>query len=95
MHRARIRFVMGFLLCSATLLAAEVRAQSDSTATVLETVLVVGPQPGPGLWKVSKDGNVLWILATYGPLPEKLAWQSRQVERILAESQELYTEPGF
>ena len=77
------------MLCCATLAATAARAQ------VLETVLVVGPQPGPGLWKVSKDGNVLWILATFAPLPSTLTWESREVERVLAESQELYTEAGF
>jgi hypothetical protein len=54
-----------------------------------EKILVVGQRPGPGLWKVSKDDHVLWIFGTYSPLPERMAWRSRQVETVLAHSQEL------
>ena len=95
---ARISIAMlGLLSCA---LAATARAQSSLPGEPphtepLESVLVVGEQPGPGLWKVSKDGNVLWLLATVGPLPDKLAWRSRQVEAVFTEAPELYTEPLF
>ncbi|MDB5935395.1 MAG: TraB/GumN family protein [Massilia sp.] len=56
---------------------------------VPEKILVVGQRPGPGLWKVTKDDHVLWIFGTYSPLPDKMAWRSRQVETVLAQSQEL------
>jgi len=62
--------------------------------TVPEKILVVGQKPGPGLWKVSKDGHVLWVFATYSPLPQKMEWRSQQVESILAQSQEYLTPPG-
>ena len=52
-----------------------------------ETVLVLGQRPGPGMWKVSKDGHVLWVLGTYSPLPKQFAWRSRQVEAVIANSQ--------
>lgn len=55
----------------------------------LETVLVVGEQPGPGLWKVSKDGHVMWVLASYSPLPRDMTWRSKRVEERIAESQEV------
>jgi uncharacterized protein YbaP (TraB family) len=58
----------------------------DSKA-VLEEVLVSGEQPGPGLWKVTKGGNTLWVLGTYGPLPEKMTWRSSEVESVITESQ--------
>jgi hypothetical protein len=61
-------------------------AQPDE---VLDTVLVTGEQPGPGLWKVSKDDHVMWVLATYGSLPRGMTWRSRQVEARIAESQEV------
>lgn len=35
----------------------------------LDEVLVTGEQPGPGLWRVSANGNELWILGTLDPLP--------------------------
>jgi uncharacterized protein YbaP (TraB family) len=70
-------------------------AAQAETAPQIETVLVVGEQPGPALWKVSRDGNVLWIVSTFGPLSERVIWRSRQVEAILKDARELYTEPNF
>ncbi len=57
-----------------------------------ETVLVVGQRPGPGMWKISKGENVLWVFATYSPLPVKMQWRSQQVETIISKSQ-LYLSP--
>jgi len=82
------------------LLAGAVHAQmaaapaSASTAAVtLAPVTVTGMQPGPGLWKVSRGGHVLWVLGTLTPLPEGMPWHSAQVERALAQSQELLEVP--
>jgi hypothetical protein len=73
-----------------TLLAgAAFAAQPDEQLEQLETVLVTGEQPGPGLWKVSKDDHVLWVLASYGPLPKNMTWRAKQVEARIAESQEV------
>lgn len=36
------------------------------------TVVVEGRRPGPGVWKVSKDGHVMWVFGTYSPLPQKM-----------------------
>lgn len=71
--------------------AEDLPARQD--ATPLEEVLVTGEQPGPGLWKVTRpgdpDGNVLWLLGNYSPLPKKMSWRSTEVERVLASSQAL------
>ena len=56
------------------------------------TVLVVGQRPGPGMWKISKGDHVLWVFATYSPLPVKMEWRSQQVEAIISQSQ-LYLAP--
>jgi hypothetical protein len=56
---------------------------------ILDTALVTGEQPGPGLWKVSKGDHVMWVLASYGPLPRGMTWRSQQVEARIAESQEV------
>jgi TraB/PrgY/gumN family len=57
----------------------------------LETVVVLGEQPGPGLWKVSKGDHVMWILASHWPLPKGMKWRSTQVEaRVAASQQVLY-----
>lgn len=60
----------------------------------IEEVLVIGEQPGPGLWKASKGDHVLWIMGTLKPLPKKMTWRSRQVESVLAQSQEYITPPS-
>ncbi|HEU0153509.1 MAG TPA: TraB/GumN family protein [Arenimonas sp.] len=60
---------------------------------VLDTIVVSGAQPGPGLWKVSRDGRVLWVLGTLAPLPKRMAWNSRDVERRIAASGVLLLPP--
>jgi uncharacterized protein YbaP (TraB family) len=64
-------------------------ADNAADATTLDTVLVTGEQPGPGLWKVSKGDHVLWILGTQYPLPKKMIWRAQQVEETIAQSQEV------
>ncbi|USX26563.1 TraB/GumN family protein [Oxalobacteraceae bacterium OTU3CINTB1] len=61
---------------------------------IAETILVAGQRPGPGLWKVSKGDHVLWVFGTYSPLPKKMEWRSKEVEAILAQSQEYLQPPG-
>ncbi|NCT68374.1 MAG: TraB/GumN family protein [Rhodanobacteraceae bacterium] len=64
-------------------------------AAAMETVVVTGVQPGPGLWKVSKGDHVLWVLGTLSPLPKRMEWKSQEVEAVLAGAQEVLTEPEF
>ncbi len=67
--------------------------QGSEPSTTLTEVLVTGEFPGPGLWKVSKQteegAHVLWILGGPGPIPSTITWRSRQVENIIANSQEV------
>jgi hypothetical protein len=60
----------------------------------LPAVVVSGVQPGPGLWKVSRGGHVLWVLGTLSPLPRAMQWQSREVEQAIAASQQVLLEPS-
>lgn len=69
-------------------------AQAEAPPVVQEQVLVVGKRPGPGLWKISRDGHALWVFATYAPLPRKMEWRSHEVEAILARSQEYLAPPS-
>lgn len=59
----------------------------------LDTVVVSGAQPGPGMWKVSKGEHVLWILGTLTPLPKRMEWLSGDVERTIAQAQEIIAPP--
>lgn len=70
-------------------------AAEPTTPVTLDPVMVSGILPGPGLWKVSKDDHVLWILGTMRPLPKNMEWESLQVERALAKSQELIMRGGL
>ena len=84
-----------FAICA--LLVAAARAQQPSSqppaapppaeTTTLETVLVTGEQPGPGLWKVSHGDHVLWILGAQYPLPKEMTWRAADVEQTIAHSQ--------
>jgi hypothetical protein len=75
-----------FLIASLT-----ARAQAPED---METVLVTGEQPGPGLWKVSRDGHVMWVFGSIGEVPDTLVWRTREVEARIAESQEVLY-PGW
>jgi uncharacterized protein YbaP (TraB family) len=56
-------------------------------------VIVTGAQPGPGLWLVRKGGHDLWILGTLSPLPKNMQWQSKHVEDVIANAQEVIRAP--
>ena len=47
--------------------ATAVMTQPLASEAQLGEVLVVGKQPGPGLWRVSKGDHDLWIFATLTP----------------------------
>ena len=61
----------------------------------LETLLVVGTQPGPGMWKVSRNDNVLWIVGSQTPVPQKMQWRAKGVEATVAKAQEVLGEPSL
>lgn len=69
-------------------------ASLDQPADEIDEVLVIGEQPGPGLWLVYKGDHVLRVLGTISPIPKNMQWHSKQVEAALAESQEFITPPG-
>lgn len=59
------------------------------------TVIVDGTQPGPGLWLVRKGSHDLWILGTISPLPAKMQWQTRQIDEVIANAQEVIYQPSM
>jgi len=74
------------------ILPAPVPAQAQEEE--LETVLVTGEQPGPGLWKVSRDGHVMWVLGSMGGVPDTIHWRTKEIETRIAESREVLY-PGW
>lgn len=61
----------------------------------MDTLVVSGAQPGPGMWKVSKGENVLYILGTLSPLPKRMDWIPDEAEKIIAQSQAVIDPPYF
>lgn len=68
--------------------------QAEAPADSVDEILIIGEQPGPTLWKVYKGDHVLWILGTFGPLPQKLQWRSQQAEEAIVNSQEVFLYPS-
>jgi TraB family protein len=60
----------------------------------LETMVVTGAQPGPGMWKVSKDDHSLWVLGTVSPLPSGISWKSDEVKSVLEQADQVLGPPG-
>ena len=67
-------------------------AEADAPA---EVVRVVGKRPGPGLWKISRDGHVLWVFGAHAPLPQAMRWRADEVEGVIAQSQEYLAPPAI
>ena len=82
------------MLAGALLLPARMQTAEAPAPEELETFVVSGEQPGPGLWKVTRDDHVMWVLASYAPLPKGMTWRSKQIEARIAESQEVLYAPN-
>ena len=63
------------------------------TEPQLYGVVVTGKRPGPPLWKVTNQDNVLWIFGTLDYLPKKLDWDPASVRFILSQSEEYISPP--
>jgi hypothetical protein len=69
-------------------------AQSGDVVAELEPIVVSGMQPGPGLWKVSHEGHVLWVLGVLSPVPKNIEWQTAEVEQRIGESRQVLDMPS-
>ena len=104
--RARKSVAISGMLLLGLLASGVGRAQAPATPTTaphpradadgiidLQTMVVRGVQPGPGLWKISRGDHVLWILGTLAPLPRDIQWQPAEVEQAIAQSQQVLMPP--
>src|SRR3546814_3025522 len=91
------------VFCTAVFVATAANAVAQDAAspvapepatTRMQPLVVSGKQPGPGLWRVSKDDHDLWVLGTLAPLPKRMQWESGKVQRLVAQAQELLAEPS-
>lgn len=65
----------------------------SSPSTPLERVEITGEQTGPGLWKVTRAENVLWIAGTYAPVGKDLVWKSKWLEEVVSGANEIIAAP--
>ena len=72
----------------------EESAPATERVPELDAIVVTGVVPGPGLWRVERDGHVLWILATVSPLPRRIEWNADEVESKIAGSGIVLLAPG-
>jgi hypothetical protein len=69
------------------------RTEQPSSDAQLAEVLVVGKQPGPGLWRISKGDHDLWVFATLTPLPKRMIWDTTDIEKRIGQSQAVLAPP--
>lgn len=62
---------------------------------ILDTAVVTGVVPGPGLWKVRHGENTLWILGTQSPLPARMEWEPAKVRAAIGRSDAVLSPPGI
>lgn len=60
---------------------------------VLETLVVTGIQPGPGLWQVRHGTHTLWIMGTLSPLPRRMEWEPRELDERVANADRVLAPP--
>jgi uncharacterized protein YbaP (TraB family) len=73
--------------------AAAQDAETDSAATTIEEITIIGRYPGPPLWRVSSDERVLWIFGELSPVPKGLDWDPRNAERVLERAETVIGAP--
>ena len=81
------------LVCSAILVTHFANGEEPAAPPPLDEILVVGEQPGPAMWRVTKGEHTLWILATLEPLPKDMVWHSKSVDERIAASQLVLSPP--
>jgi uncharacterized protein YbaP (TraB family) len=73
---------------------APMAAVGEDGVLELDTMVVTGVQPGPGLWKVRHGNHLLYVLGTQSPLPKGITWRSDEVTEVLKLADEVIGSPG-
>jgi hypothetical protein len=84
--------VFGLSLASAHAQEAVVAPPAASGERVLDTAVV--RMPGPGMWKVRKGDNTLWVLGTVSPLPSRMVWNSAKARAVVRQADEIIAAPS-
>ena len=73
-------------------------SQAQTSQGPIEEIIVTGDYAGPGMWQVTHPdhpGHTLWIVGDPPPLPNRMRWHSKNVERVALRSQEILLRPGL
>src|SRR6201991_426942 len=94
MTRAGISLALAMLAFLWTAPAARAQTPPPSAdIPTLEAVTVSGEQPGPGLWRATRNGHTLLILGSLTPVPQKMTWKTSEIDEALAHSGALLVTP--
>jgi hypothetical protein len=81
------------LFAACGLFVARAGAQAPPAEEPVEEVVVTGEFPGPGMWRVTRPGDVagheMWIVGDPPPLPKRMKWKAREVESVALRAQEI------
>ncbi|MBW4053267.1 MAG: hypothetical protein HIU85_17760 [Proteobacteria bacterium] len=77
------------LLAPAMSGAAPLKSEAAPQVVMPLKIVISGQYRGPKLWRVSKDGHVLWVLGTVAPLPKHMIWQTGDIRHLLRHTQEV------
>jgi uncharacterized protein YbaP (TraB family) len=86
--RRRLRLDV-FKLAAVLLFVAAATASGDEPDPVSAATYA-----GPPLWRVSKDGHVLWLFGTLSAVPKDMKWNATAVEEAVADAQAVLSPPG-
>jgi len=67
----------------------------DAAVKTLDTLVVSGTTPGPGMWRVSRGENTLWILGELKPSPAAISWDSSAVLETVKAADLILWKPYF
>jgi uncharacterized protein YbaP (TraB family) len=94
MSSAAFLLALGLAVSTAAAPSDPTVTNADKDSPTLATTVVTGTVPGPGLWQVRKDDHTLWLLGTVNPLPKNMQWVSTDVDKLVAEADEVLAPGG-
>jgi hypothetical protein len=93
--------LIGALLCaiaitpSVVFAYAPIESETDAAnVPMLAPVTVNASLEGPAMWRVSRDGHLMWVLGIVHVVPKKLTWQSHNIASVMVHAQELIKPPN-
>jgi uncharacterized protein YbaP (TraB family) len=91
----RAILLLATMLATAPFALAQTPQAEEIEPITLESVLVAGSVPAPGLWELTRGSKRLLIMGTLDPVPRNIEWTSSKVERRIAESDAILGPPGI